>query len=979
MSRQQEQEQQQQQQQQQSAYAVDDDFQDDEEYARMLQYQEQSAVLPEDSNSISMLLVDEQELQDLQLAREMARREMEGPSLTCNNPASRNTNGNHPIHQNQINGNSHHTGGHSLKAFEDSISLPLNAWSRALNSSHAKEYYTRSLSDSATPQHTFRGEQMQQDLTVLNDNRPGDTTDALTYARQLQMKAFQSLDCQQRRRTQSQETISLETSDMELAWKMQQIEISNASNQNLGTNSSASSDPSKSGALSRGRPNSASLSSFSNGKTHQEDDDLRLARYLELTGSSMRDLSVTEISTLLDSAQASHDTLHTSSGTMATIDRQIALTRMHVTPPSSGHNSPAKTTPVREYTLDSPSTFRLTQSAVAPRGQAAQRPVPQPRSVPPVNTSITHSAPSRPAGHVAMHNGFPTLDPLYSLEEDGLESRQEVTKKRGSFLRFKGKRSPVKKPSLLSVVLPPDIARGISPPPGETICGRMIDGQPDSAAPFDAVGRTIDQGPVGMATTMAPPLFSSGSRRVGMPRSPIKASSRLPAAILSEIPPAPPSSPRRGRSWMPRSPMLKDARKFVNGNGLPTAPTSDPLPHSVSAHQPLLGPASQTKPKTNRDLVCTTCGQMRGSFIIAMEKSYHSECFRCASCHDKIDPSSLFAFSKTDRGVKRPYHRKCYAEKFGIHCVVCKLAIPSNSDGIVAFVKHPFFDHEVMCPRHAEEAGNRRCTGCHRFEPESEPFADLNDNGRCVCYSCCRSVVVDSADVKPLWDMVLQFFDKLRLPIWSEMERIQLVVVQSAAMNEAIRNSTSAYKGQSQMMARGLFIPSHNQNAPSSRLVRAPSMRFERSSKSFRTMDAEGGFDDLRESTPINTILCLTGLPRDLVASILAHEGAHAWIKLHPEYNSSTPLPSQVEEGCAQLLSMLFLKEGLDPASSTMFEADGDGPSDEMLRKYFEFCIERDDTDLFGAGYQRAAAAYRDIGIEALLNHVVSYQEFPST
>jgi hypothetical protein len=55
------------------------------------------------------------------------------------------------------------------------------------------------------------------------------------------------------------------------------------------------------------------------------------------------------------------------------------------------------------------------------------------------------------------------------------------------------------------------------------------------------------------------------------------------------------------------------------------------------------------------------------------------------------------------------------------------------------------FDQEQMCPEHAKNPG-RRCTGCHRFEPETEPFAELNDAGRCVCYSCCRSVVVDSED-----------------------------------------------------------------------------------------------------------------------------------------------------------------------------------------------------------------------------------------
>ena len=76
---------------------------------------------------------------------------------------------------------------------------------------------------------------------------------------------------------------------------------------------------------------------------------------------------------------------------------------------------------------------------------------------------------------------------------------------------------------------------------------------------------------------------------------------------------------------------------------------------------------------------------------------------------------------------------------------------------------------------------------------------------------------------------------------------------------------------------------------------------------------------------------------------------------------------------------MLFLSEGLSPAPVPPPGSAGEGPSDEKLRQYFKFCIERDKNEIYGTGYRRAAMAYSDIGIEALLTHVLQYKDFPLT
>lgn len=386
--------------------------------------------------------------------------------------------------------------------------------------------------------------------------------------------------------------------------------------------------------------------------------------------------------------------------------------------------------------------------------------------------------------------------------------------------------------------------------------------------------------------------------------------------------------------------------------------------------------------KKKEAVICNGCDKPATSFLMALDRKYHTECFKCVGCHLTINSSGPFAYMTDGSGIKHPLHRNCYIELYGVKCAVCKQLIPTGSNGKVLFVKHPFFETEQMCPRHASNPG-RRCTGCHRFEPEGEPFADLNDSGRCVCYSCCRTVVVDSSDATPLWNKVLDFMENtLSLPIWKPMREIPILIVGYDALNDQLMASGGAHGGSSQIMTRGLCLTEHE----SGRRLKLQSMKFNKNNFSFDCCDAEEkGFTyfqvpDASKVNPdasVTAILCLSGLPSDLATSVLAHEATHAWIKLHPRFDIGYPISPQVEEGCAQLIAMLFLNEGLNPAST---ETYGDpGPSDAKLRQYFKFSIETDDHEIYGEGYRRAAKAYADIGIEALLSHVVLYKAFPNT
>jgi len=120
-------------------------------------------------------------------------------------------------------------------------------------------------------------------------------------------------------------------------------------------------------------------------------------------------------------------------------------------------------------------------------------------------------------------------------------------------------------------------------------------------------------------------------------------------------------------------------------------------------------------------------------------------------------------------------------------------------------------------------------------------------------------------------------------------------------------------------------------------------------------------------------------------------EATHAWIKLHPNFPYTDPLPLKVEEGLCQLVAFLFLNDGLDPIEkeqpsqhstttssgeeSKNNSTDGN-PSDEKLRQYFRFCIETDE-GIYGEGFRLAARAYAKMGIQELLYYVAMNHDFP--
>ena len=804
----------------------------------------------------------------------------------------------------------------------------------------------------------------------------------LEYARRLQENAFSSLH---RRQNSGNNT---EESDLELAIRMQQQEHQQNANRGYGQDPNVRSVPlmGSNTSLSSASWSSVPTQTRPKGRASLEEtigDGSALATFMAESGTSFSDMST--------------DFLNDLMGVAGTNSRP-GNAGNPVPPPASQQERSTKTSPNGPWGHSSTrsgdfstATNGSSRSAVTATGSRATGP----------SSRYAHSSQpeSRESPRVSAH---PVAQPVYTNSPITRSSQngQTTNPSVASPAYYSGTTRPANVSSATEVIpvrstaqatsqvphpqqsAPPSKSEESTSPPSEShkpkrkgqrrrsflSFGRSSSGDNDADA-IPGVPGDIPPPPKGVpgAIPDAPPLSVAPAKR------PTTANAAFNGNTAYH---------HQRRASAPQSPLTgqpQNGHYRVSPQGQPTHSrrvSAGAMPGNLPLTTNRGGNPGGRPMGNNSPSVCAVCYRTSGPFLAALDRKYHPECFRCKACNEQIDPYGQFKVKEDERGRKTPYHRECHAKVVGIQCTVCRHRIPVSSNGTVEYVKHPFFDKELMCRRHAKNQG-RVCAGCRRFEPVDRPFIDLSDAQRCVCPSCFRSVVVDHRDIPRIWESVLSFFEHyLKLPVWNALRDTPVLLVGADALNDQLSHDCSVHCGAKQLMCAAASV---TDRASHGRRFKLPTLRYEKSTGSFESLDDRAFYEiPSVESSPsavaLSAILCLCGLPRDLTATVLAHEATHAWLKLHPNYRQR--LPPEVEEGCAQLVAMLFLTHGLGPASRT---SDADGPSDEQLRQYYKFCIERDSTDMYGASYRRAAKAYRDIGIEALLSHVLHYGGFPHT
>jgi hypothetical protein len=353
--------------------------------------------------------------------------------------------------------------------------------------------------------------------------------------------------------------------------------------------------------------------------------------------------------------------------------------------------------------------------------------------------------------------------------------------------------------------------------------------------------------------------------------------------------------------------------------------------------------------------ICSGCHRsISGTYITALAKTWHPDCFRCADCGRPIEQESFY--TRDDR----PYHAACYHRRFSPRCASCGQIITDAYTTAMGKTWHPehfvcagggepigkrhYFekDGKVYCEEHywvrfgkrcaiggeilkseyvinawgdtfceAHARGLPECYSCHRVICERLTGGGVRySDGRTVCNRCRRTAVDTVAQGQPVLWHVRRTLAGLGL----DLGRVEtpLRLVDQAELN---RRSTKPYSKQPAGMA------SHRTTIRNGEVVE-------------RTVEA---------------ILILHGLPQEHFAAIAAHELGHTYLFLH----AFPDLEPQVEEGLCELVEYLWLKQQQTPEAAFRIQL-----------------MEASHDPIYGHGFRAARQAYEQKGLSAVLEAV---------
>ena len=289
----------------------------------------------------------------------------------------------------------------------------------------------------------------------------------------------------------------------------------------------------------------------------------------------------------------------------------------------------------------------------------------------------------------------------------------------------------------------------------------------------------------------------------------------------------------------------------------------------------------------NRCVVCGLSFQNGENFLVVLNNNYHKHCFLCAACEEIIHGQ----YNETN-GMY--YHPNCAEEIFSPRCTVCCNALVGN------YSQHNFFENEKYC--YFIHDNERTCYSCSRVEPKAstgkEMFVDLLD-GRSLCVQCSNSVIMDSSEANEIYQSVVNFMEfALGLKIPAGMRNTHILAVDLYTLNENLTYNNINYHIENKEHIRGITLS----RVGEIRHMERGSINLQNGVLNLTPTTIR--IDKIRE---VSAVCVLYGMPRDLAASILAHEALHVYFNLSKDY--SAQLESKVEEGLCQLIAYKYLQK----------------------------------------------------------------------
>ena len=360
--------------------------------------------------------------------------------------------------------------------------------------------------------------------------------------------------------------------------------------------------------------------------------------------------------------------------------------------------------------------------------------------------------------------------------------------------------------------------------------------------------------------------------------------------------------------------------------------------------------------------ICAGCGKpFTGSYITALHRAWHEDCFRCAGCQQPLGKERFFEHGD------RPYHETCYHDRFSPRCAHCGRPIVGTFTTAQGKTWHPehflcaggrepingrsFHEHEgkVYCEDHYWQAFGKRCAiggeilkgayqinawgdtycaehsaglaecySCHRFICERLTRGGVRyDDGHSICNRCRQTAIDTAAQGQPALMQVRRALARLGLEIGPAETPLRLVDQQ-----ELNRRSTKSYSKQPTGMA------------------------------CHHTLTRNGQIVERQ----VEAILILSGLPREHFTAVAAHELMHIYLFV----NAFPDLEPVVEEGLCELAEYLWLKQQDTPEAA-----------------YRLALMDKNDNPVYGRGFQLARQGLDKMPLLSLLDYVRKWSRFP--
>jgi len=388
---------------------------------------------------------------------------------------------------------------------------------------------------------------------------------------------------------------------------------------------------------------------------------------------------------------------------------------------------------------------------------------------------------------------------------------------------------------------------------------------------------------------------------------------------------------------------------------------------------------------------CYRCRRLvQGTRITAMERLYCQPCFVCEGCSAPIT-GQFYPHEPPQSGQPEPYCQSCVRELFGLRCSLCDDILEGR------FLKHAYFEDEKYCVFHEDK--RRVCYSCGRLEPlpskrgpSREGFVSLPD-GRNSCANCIMTAVLDSSEARPLYMEAVDFMEHtLGLRIPPGMRDVPVLAVDVPSLNE---QQVQCEKKRSMPTVRGLTMYTTTTRTTTSVVVLPPgALQWDRYTGRLQVQQQpqQRLIIEQNPTREVTAVLVLFGLPRDLTASILAHEAMHVYLKLSSNPAFPIDLQPQCEEGLCQVVAERYLADreqrcraravggprgDRDSTPRTSAESKDAEARDVKLREYFQFAIHSDRSEVYGDGFRAAHAAVAVLGLEVVLDHIKATKALP--